>query len=827
MNRSLVCFSSAVAIFVLCQIGQADEQTRILSSRKQSFDSGWRFKRGDFPKASQAAFDDSEWGSVKIPHDWSIEGPIEKSNPSGKQGGFYPCGIGHYRKTFPFEPSWKDQLVQITFDGVMSNSEVWINGHLLGKRPNGYVGFTYDLTDHLNEEGTNVITVRADNSEQPSSRWYTGCGIYRHVWLNVKNKVSVTQHGTYVVAKNVTADSAQVQVETNIDNGSAEEAAVDIVAELWDPNGKKIAQQSQQQRIEKDASAIVHHSFDVPNPQLWSIESPEQYLLVTKLMVGNRLVDVQKTPFGIRDIRFEVETGFWLNGKNVKIKGVNNHHDGGPVGAAVPEDVLRRRLKLLKQMGCNAIRTAHNPMAPEFYDLCDQMGFLVMDEIFDEWIASWPWIKRLKDQGKVKHGYHKHFDEWWERDLTDVILRDRNHPSIVLWSVGNEIPDQCYPAGPKRLRPMMDIVRKLDSTRPITCGCCYIHLANPTGFASMLDVTGYNGGGGSVFYEKDKATYPNRKFIATEIPHSFQTRGIYKTKTEMRSPKQGISVPDLTDEEVFPDVSPFYSSSYDNSSVRISARDSWRRTASLPYVAGEFRWTGFDYLGEAIKGWPSRFFNFGIIDVCGFPKDHFYFYQSQWTDEPMVHILPHWNWAGKERTVIPVWAYSNADEVELFLNDQSLGAKSNTDQMNLSWDVPYTSGTLRAVAKSQGKTVAQHVIKTASTAAKIEIIADKQTIMADGVSCVHLEVNVLDKDGNFVPDADNLIKFTLSGPADNIGVDNGDPLDLASTKINQRKAFNGKCLMILQAKHSAGEVVVEAGSDGLESARISIPIAGQ
>jgi beta-galactosidase len=539
-------------------------------------------------------------------------------------------------------------------------------------------------------------------------------------------------------------------------------------------------------------------------------------------MADGKLLDVSRTSFGVRDIRFEVETGFWLNGENLKIKGVNNHHDGGPVGAAVPEDVLYRRLVLLKEMGCNAIRTAHNPAAPEFYDMCDRMDFLIMDEVFDEWIASWPWIKNVKNEGKVKHGYHKHFDKWWKRDLTDIILRDRNHPSIVLWSVGNEIPDQCYPAGLERLKPMMETVRTLDTTRPITCGCCFIHLANETGFASMLNVTGYNGGGGSVFYERDKEIYPDRKFIATEIPHSFQTRGAYKTQTEMRAPQEGFPVADLTDEEVFPEFSKFYSSSYDNSSVRISARDSWRRTAVLPYVSGEFRWTGYDYLGEAIKGWPARFWNFGIIDVCGFPKDHFYFYQSQWTDKPMVHVLPHWTWPGKEGKTIPVWTYSNADEVELFLNDQSLGAKSNLDQMNLSWDVPYSPGTLRAIARTDGKTVASYEIQTASQAARIQMIADRKTMLADGNSCVHLEVNVLDKAGNLVPHADNLIRFEINGPATNIGLDNGDPLDLASTKINQRKAFHGKCLIILQSQQQAGTVTVKARADGLESAEVEI-----
>ena len=795
-------------------------QEDVLAFRKINFNENWIFQRGENNLASKIDLDDSQWEKVKIPHDWSIEGPIEKNNPSGSQGGFYPGGVGFYRKSFQLKNEWKDKLVLITFDGVMSNSEVWINGISLGVRPNGYLGFTYNLTPYLNK-GNNVIAVRADNSAQPNSRWYTGCGIYRNVWLNIKNKVSVAENGTYIKTKSLSTGFAEIEIETSIENASGISENIQVVTEIFNPEGEKIAEQTSEQLLGENASLAVKQILEVKQPDLWSIETPVRYLALTKLTKGTQILDTYETPFGIRDMRFEVETGFWLNGKNIKIKGVNNHHDAGPLGAAVPNDVLHRRLVLLKEMGCNAIRTAHNPFSPEFYNMCDTMGFLVMDEVFDEWIASWPWVK-YENEGKVKNGYHKHFEEWAETDLKDVILRDRNHPSIFLWSVGNEIPDQCYPEGPERLKPLMEIVHQLDSTRPVTAGCCFIHLANETGFSSLLDVAGYNGGGGSVFYERDKAVYPNRKFIATEIPHSFQTRGVYKTKTEMRAPHEGIPVPDLTETELFPEFSKFYSSSYDNSSVRISARDSWRRTDSLTYVAGEFRWTGFDYLGEAIKGWPARFHNFGIIDICGFPKDHYYFYKSKWTTEPMVHILPHWTWPGKEGKIIPVWTYSNGDEVELFFNGESLGAKSNKGQMNLSWDVPYVPGVLKAVAKTNGKVVAESLVETASEPAKIEVIADKKILNADGESCVHLEINVLDEKGNFVPNANNLIKFQINGPATNIGVDNGDPLDLESTKINQRKAFNGKCLLILQSQKKTGVVTVDVHAEGLESATITL-----
>ena len=817
---------SVLSLLLITCIGltscNTKETENNMSLRKAKFNSGWKFQLGENYAAINLEFDDTAWKDVKIPHDWSIEGEIKQENPSGHFGGFYRGGVGYYRKNIQFESAWRTKNVSVTFDGVMSNSEVWINGISLGKRPNGYVGFTYDLTPFL-KEGNNVLVVRADNSAQPNSRWYTGCGIYRNVWLNVKNKIAVAQDGTYVSAQNITEDSAEIHIETTLENTSATDEKVKIINEIYSPKGEKVDENTVIQDFKRNNQKIINQKIEVKNPDLWSIESPNQYELVTKVVKGNSILDTYKTKFGIRAIKFEVESGFWLNGKNIKVKGVNNHHDGGPVGAAVPKDMLRRRLEILKEMGCNAIRTAHNPMAPEFYNMCDEMGFLVMDEVFDEWIASWPWVD-YKNEGKVKHGYHEHFEKWAQQDLKDIILRDRNHPSIFMWSVGNEIPDQCYPEGTQRLKPLMETIHALDNTRPVTAGCCFIHLANESGFASMLDVTGYNGGGGSVFYEKDKATFPNRKFIATEIPHSFQTRGVYKTKSYMRAPQQGIAVPDLTKEEVFPEFSKFYSSSYDNSSVRISARDSWRRTDSLNYVAGEFRWTGYDYLGEAINGWPTRFHNFGIIDLCGFPKDHYYFYKSQWTKKPMVHMLPHWTWPGKEGKIIPVWTYSNANEVELFLNGKSLGAKSNKGQMNLSWDVPYTPGVLKAVAKTNGKVVSEKTIKTAGAPAKIKIIADKKTIKADGESCIHLEFNVLDAVGNFVPNSNNLITFEISGPAKNIGVDNGDPLDLTSTKINERKVFNGKCLMILQSQSNSGLVKLKASSEGLESANIELNI---
>lgn len=804
-------------LIIGCQSKTTEKE---FSRQKLLFNNQWQFQLLETDTLSKNELTTAKWSPVQLPHDWSIEGNISENNPSGHFGGYFPGGVGWYQKSFEFNPDWKDKLVSITFDGIHKDSEVWINNHYLGKRPNGYVGFSYDVTQHL-KQGKNNILVKADNSKQPNARWYTGSGIYRNVWLEIKNKVSVIQWGTYVTSKNISEESADIDIQSLIGNLYTEDKSITIKTEIYDEGIQLVSTKEIDKKASSNDTIAIQQQLTVPTPKLWSPENPTLYTAVHKILKNGNLIDEYHTTFGIRSVRFDKDTGFWLNNKNIKIKGVNNHQDGGAVGAAVPDDVLRRRLEILKEMGCNAIRTAHNPFSPEFYQMCDEMGFLVMDEVFDEWIASWPWVD-YQNQGKVKYGYHQNFEKWAKRDLKDVILRDRNHPSIIMWSVGNEIPDQCYPEGPERLKPLLKIVHDLDPTRPVTAGCCFMHLANDSGFSDLLDVAGYNGGGGSVFYEKDKAKYPNRKFIATEIPHSFQTRGVYKTKTEMRSPQQGIAIPDLTEEELFPEFSKFYSSSYDNSSVRISARDSWRRTDSLPYVAGEFRWTGFDYLGEAIKKWPSRFWSFGIIDLCGFPKDTYYYYKSQWNDEPMVHMLPHWTWPGKEGKTIPVWTYANTAEVELFLNGKSLGSKSNKNKQNLSWDVPYIPGELKAIGKTNGKIVSEQVYKTAGKPYRLQVISDKKEVLATGSNCLHLEINVLDKDGNFVPYANNLIKFDIKGPAKNIGVENGDPLDLSSNKLNQRKAFNGKCLLILQSTKKGGEILVNIESDGLESEQISI-----
>ncbi len=793
--------------------------------RKQNFDFNWKFTKGDFPEAIHFGFDDSSWQELDLPHDWSIDGNFQEDNPSGAAGAFAEGGIGWYRKRFQLPAGSEGKKVAILFGGVYMNSEVWINGNYLGKRPYGYISFQYDLSPYLNFDKENIVAVRVDDSKQPSARWYTGAGIYRHVWLIQTNPLHVSEHGVFFTTPEVSHEKAELRIATQLENTYPENRNTVLITELLDCENRTVASVTTRGDIASGGKRDFQQQVMLKNPNLWTPDNPYLYTLRTSVKSENQLLDELYTKVGIRSIRFETDSGFFLNDQNIKIKGVNNHSDLGALGAAVNKQVIERRLKLLKEMGCNAIRTAHNPPCEELLNLCDSMGLMVMDEAFDEWIESWPW-ENVKHQGKAKYGYHLFFEEWAERDLVSLIRRDRNHPSIILWSVGNEIPDQCYEIGTQRLKRLMEVVRREDTTRLVTCGITHMHLANKSGFAQQLDVTGYNGGGGSCFmYEEDHSRYPSRKFIATEVPHTFQTRGIYRTQSWYRSPdpEGGImEVPNLTAEELFNGVSPFYSSSYDNAMVRISARDSWKRTRDLPFMAGEFRWTGFDYLGESLKGWPAKLWNYGIIDMCGFEKDTYYFYQSQWTQKPMVHLLPHWTWPGKEGIAIPVVVYSNCDMVELFLNGRSLGEKKMKDETDLVWNVPYQPGELKAVGRNDGKELALFEVKTAGNPAKIRLVSDRKIFRPNRTDIAHIEVEICDELDIFTPEASNKIIFQVQGGAEIMGIDNGDPLNTGSYKGNVVNAFKGKCLLIVKSNENREDVKITASSPGLESGKIWI-----
>jgi len=814
-------------LIILCCICIGNKNaSATVNEHKIKFDYNWKFLKGDFPDAAKKKFDDSKWMPIDVPHDWSILDTFSKSNPSGNSGGFASGGVGWYRKYFTLDKNNKSSNISIEFGGVYENSEVWINGQYLGKRPYGFISFNYDLTPFLDVSGINVISVRVDNSMQPSARWYTGCGIYAHVWLLVKDQLHIARHGVYAITPIVTRDSAVVKITTTVENNFSESKQFNLSTELYSEKNVLVARGATSATLLGKQSCVLVQHLTVLKPALWTPQKPTLYKLKTIVNQKQFTSDELETKLGIRYFSFSAKTGFTLNGKAMKLQGVNNHSDLGALGVAQNDRVLERRLKILKDMGCNAIRTAHNPPCEELLEMCDRMGFMVMDEAFDEWLESFPFGGIKKPEGKVPYGYHLYFNEWADKDLTELVERDRNHASVILWSVGNEIPDAFFEIGNQRLKKLMDVVKKADSTRPITCGITHMNLANESGFASLLEVTGYNGGGGSAFmYEKDHETYPNRILLATEVPHSFQTRGVYRTISWQRdkNPLGGImKVPNLTEEEIFKDVSKYYSSSYDNARVRINARDSWRRTRDFSYMCGEFRWTGFDYLGESLMGWPAKFWNYGIIDMCGFPKDTYYFYQSQWTKTPMVHILPHWNWKGMEGTTIPVMAYSNCESVELFLNGKSLGKKEMKDSMNLLWLVPYQPGTLVAKGIKAGKVLCSKEVVTAGIPEKIQLLADREIIKADKQNVVHIEVNIQDRINNFVPNASNRIHFKVEGDATIIAVDNGDPLNEESYGSKTRKAFNGKCLVILKSTGKAGKFTVFAESDGLTSAKLAI-----
>jgi len=780
-------------------------------------DFDWRFSLGDFPSAINGSFDDSDWRLVDLPHDWSIEADPHPDNPAQAGGGFFPGGLGWYRKQLDVPADLGDRRMLIEFDGVYHNSEVWCNGRFCGQRPYGYSSFCYDLTPYVKAGESAMVAVRVDNSRQKNSRWYSGSGIYRHVWLTIAEPIRVGHWGTFITTPDVSEASATVKCEVTLTNDTMTSVPVEVVASIV---GEAADTPTAQFNVPAGASTNTQLELELLNPKRWSPATPHLYTLRVEVKRDGQVIDQYDTRFGVRTIRFDANEGFFLNGENIKMKGMNEHHDAGCLGAAVPDDVIRRRFQILKDMGCNAVRVAHNPASPTFLDLCDEYGLLVVEDAFDEW-----------REGKTPFGYQLHWDQWWERDLADMIRRDRNHPSVVMWSVGNEIIEvrQGRPEGLPIMSALRDVCHREDPTRPMTCGCCNTRETLAAGYGPLMDVFGYNGGGGGCFdYEKDHARYPDMCMFASEVPHSLQTRGVYRTRTWYRDLKRNpnverIDVPHLTDEEVFTDFDEHYQSSYDNAMVRISAIDSWRRTRDLPYMCGEFRWTGFDYLGECY-GWPCKSWNFGVIDLCGFPKDTFYLYQSQWTNEPMVHLLPHWTWPGLEGKTIPVIGYTNCDRVELFLNGESLGSRDHDAQkMCVRWDVPYRPGTLKAVAYRGGKEVASCVHGTAGEPAAIQLEAEP-SIRGDRTGIGHVAITVVDAEGRFVPHANPMICIGVDGPGRLIGLEDGDPLNTSNYKLDHRRAFHGRMLAIVQAGEGDGKLTITAEAEHLSPANCEVQV---
>ena len=764
---------------------------------RQNFDNGWRFVLADSAQMSKTDYHDTHWRALNLPHDWAVEGDFLCSNPSGAGGGALPGGIGWYRKTFNLQKKQGERYF-IEFDGVYMNARVYINGKEVGYRPYGYSSFEYDITPYL-IAGRNVVAVRVDNSDQPNSRWYSGCGIYRHVWFTKTADVHVKHWGVHVVAN----PDGRISVTADVESQGK---AYKVRNQVFDAQGRAVG-------------------LKVHRPHLWSVDDPYIYKVRTQVLVGGKVVDEVWTNTGFRSFRFDAKTGFWLNGKNMKLNGVCEHHDFGCLGAVVNEDAMHRKLVRLKEMGVNAIRSSHNPPAPELLNMCDTMGLIVMDVSFDMW-----------HRRKTQNDYARFFDEWHERDLADLILRDRNHPSILMWSIGNEVLEQWSYADADTLTleqanlilnaghdastlakdgetsvntlladHLADIVRRYDTTRPITAGCNEPSPDNHLFKGKALDIVGFNYHHQGI---KDvPKNFPGRPFIMTESVSALQTTGFYTMPSDsvIKAPKEWW----------LPYTDPsFKCSSYDNMHASWSSthEETWDVVKHTPYVGGQFIWTGFDYIGEPTPySYPARSSYFGIIDLAGQPKDVYYMYQSEWTNRPVLHLFPHWNWLDGEQ--IDMWCYYNqADEVELYINGKSQGVRRKADshQYHVMWRVTFEPGEVKVVARKDGKEVRQQTIHTAGQPHHLQLSIDYQ-----GKNTTFVKVEVVDENGNRCPWAENQVFFDTDATI--IGVDNGNQTSLERFKDNKRKAFFGRCFVVLD-----GHGTLTAKSYGLPTATIKL-----
>jgi len=807
-------------------------------ARRTSFNEGWRFYKGQADGAEQAAFDDGKWTLLRLPHDWAIDGPFD-STQNPHTGALPIFGTGWYRKTFALPDVAKGHVVSVVFDGAMSNARVWINGHDLGNRPYGYSSFSFDLTPYLMPAGkANVLAVRL-TPEDKSSRWYPGAGIYRNVWLDITSPVHVATWGTYVTTPEVSAEKAVVSVKTEVRNQGGSDAKITVASSIVDAAGVTVARASADAVVAGGAVQTVQSGLTVTKPQRWDLDRPYLYTLASEVRDGTRVVDRYETPFGIRSIAFDKQKGFLLNGRAVKLQGVCNHHDLGALGAAVNRRATERQLQILKGAGVNALRTSHNPPSPELLEFCDRLGIVVMDEAFDMW-----------RQPKVANGYSKYYDEWSERDVRDFVRRDRNHPSVIMWSIGNEIPEQDSPNGWKEAKRLTGLFHQEDPTRPTTSAFDSPEAAIKNHLAENVDIPGLNYR--PWMYARTLKDHPDWILVGSETASCVSSRGVFHLPIEKYEKHPSLQ---LTGYDV---IAPPWA---------YCPEAEFLYQERMPQVLGEFVWTGFDYIGEptpyfgergatVATDWPSRSSYFGFVDLAGFPKDRYYLYQSEWTKTPMVHVLPHWNWAGNEGKPIPVMVYTNADDVELFVNGKSAGKKKRfsepvdlpvgknvatgvggTDpglvhegkmasKWRLVWQVPYAPGSIKAVAYQAGKQVAVDEVKTAGSPARIKLVPDRTTIQADGDDLSFVTVRIEDKDGNLCPLADSLVRFSVTGAGKIEAVDNGNAATEEPFHADHRKAFSGLALLIVRSTPGqAGGIHITASSDGLAPASADVSAA--
>jgi beta-galactosidase len=754
-----------------------------------SFDSAWKFHLGDASGAQGATFDDSSWTSLDLPHDWSISLAFNQSSAATYEGGYLDGGLGWYRKTFTLPASSSGQRVIVQFDGAYMDSTVYMNGTQICARPYGYSSFECDFTSGAKVGGSNVLAVKLNN-QQPSSRWYSGSGIYRHTWLKTVNPVRVAYTGTRVTTPQVSASSATVNIAVTVQNDGTTDQSVTVASSVRDAAGTEVGKgSSAATSVTAGKTVDVTHTVTVSNPKLWSPSSPTMYSVVTTVSVGGSVVDTYTTPFGIRTFAFDASTGFSLNGTKMKINGLCNHHDLGALGAAVNYRAIERRLQILKDMGANGLRTSHNPPAPELLDIADRLGFLVMDEAFDCWY-----------NGKHTYDYGRFFKTWATTDITDMAARDLNHPSVIIWSIANEVGETSDSATVKQL---MDAIKTKDTTRPIGQALAAWASAD-TAAVGLEDVVGINYAPDR--YDSIHTAHPTWKMFGSETSSALRSRGIYNNANNQES-------------------------SYDDSWAGWgqSAETSWTNVNTRAWIAGEYIWTGFDYIGEPTPyEWPSKSSYFGIIDTATFPKDVYYFYQSKWnaSGPTMVHIVPmNWtNWTAGQ--AVKVFVYSNADSVELFLNDKSQGSKATAAATgHLQWSVPFATGTLQAKATKGGAVVATDTVKTAGAAAALVLKADRASITADGRDLSFVEVDIVDAQGVVVPQANNRVDFTISGPGAIVGLDAGDSTNHDSYKGTSHAAFSGKLMAIVQSTATAGKVTLKATSGSLTGSSVDITTA--
>ena len=785
-----------------------------LSSREvQDFNYDWKFYKGDIVNGQDPELADSTWRSLDLPHDWSIEGQFNKSLASST--GYLPGGTGWYRKTFFIPSAEKTRKVFVSFDGIYNNSEVWLNGNYLGKRPNGYISFQYDLTPFIKPGKENLIAVRVDHSKYGDSRWYTGSGIYRDVKLIFTPLLHLEQWGVVIKTKDITVEKALLDVEISVINESGKESDATVSCYLM-AGADTVKEVIQNLLIPSTSSQIIFRNMEVFGPKLWDVDNPNLYTLIT-VVEGNGMVDTRTTKVGFRSLRFDADKGFFLNGSNLKLKGICMHHDAGTLGSAVPRQVIERRLEILKEAGCNAIRTSHNPFSTDFLDLCDEKGFLVIGEAFDEWeLPKRKWIEGWNVGIPGKDGYSVYFKDWAIADLKDMIKRDRNHPSIIMWSIGNEIDypndpythpvlnseanpqswakyDEKLPDG-NRLgelaRELVSVIKSIDTTRYVTAGLASVLMSNETGYAGALDAVGYNYQ--EARYTADHQKYPERIIYGSE---------------------NGMSL------------------------------EAWEVVADNDYVIGQFLWTGFEYMGEAGK-FPSRHSTSGIIDLAGNKKPEFYFRQSLWSNKPMVFIGttdqvnennsgdlwahkkvdPVWNWKPDQPVIVNV--FTNCEEAELFLNRKSLGIKKMADFKNrtITWEVPFKAGRLSVTGRISGKDMATYELNTTGLPVSIVAKTDVSQLKGNRQDITNVFVTICDKSGNTIYTAENEITCKVTGPVRILGMEDSNPKNIELYKDNKQNAYHGKLLIYLQSLDKSGKAVITLSSPGLKGTTINLNV---